>query len=201
MADPFALDPLSTVVRLALLGHMSPGVKIGIVHNTIVFHEMNIWDRLWRTGASLVHPGCSKHSLFHLKIPVERAVVWYYHKCPEIFRMALEGLAALSRSYDSDPADGNVTATIGLIAKILESPDKVIPESLEGKPALVELRNAWSDDEINAINATLALLRSQPRRHSVVSAVAVLVQGKDPELFRIIRASPLDRRDDDLPDE
>lgn len=196
MADPFALDPLSTVVRLALLGHMSPGVKIGIVHNTIVFHELNLWDRLWRTGASFVHPGCSKHSLFHLRIPVERAVAWYYHKCPEIFKMALEGLHALAKSYDSDPSDGNVTATIGLISKILEAPDRVVPESLEGKPALVALRNAWVDEEINALNACLALLRAQPKKQSIVAAVAVLVQGKDPDLFRVIRASPLERRED-----
>jgi len=202
MADPFALDPLSTVIRLALLSGFKPGVKIGIVNNTIVIHRPTLIDRMLRTGASFFTQGCTKHALFHLRLPLERAVAWYHHEVPLLFDMALEGLRVLAESYASDPADGNVTSTIQLVIKILEECDAVAPEPIDDKPALQRLRDAWSTHEIAALRLLVPLLldgdTSMPRE-SVINSVEELLRGKEAELFAIIRSSPMAAAEVDRP--
>lgn len=193
MADPFALDPLSTVVRLAELSRLEPGVKIGIVRNSIVIHRPTLVDRLIRTGSSFFTQGCTKHALFHLRLPLERAVAWHHRQVPRLFAMALEGLAVLQASYAADPADGNVTSTIRLAIKTLEEPDKVVPENLEGRPALQRLRAAWTDGEIAALRQLVPLVATSDgqKQEHVIRSIEALLQSKEPELFEIIRASPM----------
>lgn len=192
MADPFALDPLSTVVQLAVLSRLEPGVKIGIVRNAIVIHRPNVKDWVRRTGASLFTQGCTKHALFHLRVPLERAVTWYYEKTPHLFEMALRGLGVLLESYKSDPSDGNVVDTIKLAIKTLKERDAIAPESLDGRPALRQLQLSWTDAEIAALTHVVPLMeREGPVPEHIVACVEELLMHKQRDLIDIIRSSPM----------
>lgn len=194
MADPYALDPFSTVVRLALLPYMSRGVKIGIVNNRIVYYRPNWFDLICRTLMSLANRGCTKHTLFHLRLPFERAIRWYQKCAPEVFVAAAQGLAMLSETYSDDPTAGNVTATINAIAKLLERPEDLDPEDLSNKPALLRLKRGWTTEEIEIVARQINLLKTTEdadRVETMIRCIDEFVSGKEPVIFDIIRACPV----------
>jgi hypothetical protein len=191
MADAYALDPFSTVVRLALLPYMPRGVKIGIVNNSIVYFHPTVWHLMWRTLISFVNKGCTKHALYNLRLPFERAIQWYYTAAPELFHMARAGLRLLSENYQQDPSSGNVTATIASIICLLDDPDAVPTEDLSDKPTLARLQRCWRSDEIQAVASHAALLTHTKDSAFIVKCVDDFIRGKEPGIFDIIRESPL----------
>ena len=116
MADTFALDPFSSVARIALLPYMPRGVKIGIVDNAIRFYHPTLLDTVRRSIDSLRTTGCSKHSLFNLEVPFRRAVAWYAERAPDVLPMAREGLEESRHAIQAlraEPLD-----TLGLVGAV-----------------------------------------------------------------------------------
>jgi hypothetical protein len=183
MSHSFALDPFSTVARIALLPYMDQGVKIGIYKNTIVFHQPTVADWLRRSALSWFTQGCTKHGLFHLRVPMERATLWYAEKVPSVFEMTREGLDRLESNYGGS---GNVCETIASISRSIQHTNQIVPEDMSNKPSLQRLKTSWSDQELEAICKLFTLLRKE-KSAFIVECIEEFIRGKEPSLLDIIR--------------
>lgn len=181
MADPFILDPISTIVCLALLPYMDAGVKIGIVNNRIMFFQPTMWGRLHRSIYSWINPGCSKHSLYHLRLPIEQAIFWHGHKYEKMFEMAKAGLKTLKTAYQVHPTLGNVIETINSLLNIFDE-----DVSYEETEKDVRIRESWTEEELTAIYEWLCLLQKE-RKQYIVNSIYNHLCGKEKELSLNLR--------------
>lgn len=183
MADPFSLDPFSTIARLALLPFMEQGVKIGICDNKIEFFDLSITAWVRRNYMDFFRRGCSKHDIFHLRVPVARAIQWYRDAAPGILALAADGLEKLAANYTQH---GNVTVTVQSMVRLLRGQEEAPAEDASNKPLLLELRAEWSPEEIETMSGLFSLLRSKQSPHTV-SCIITFLSGKEPNLLTIIR--------------
>lgn len=181
--EALAIDPFSTVVRFALLPYMERGVKVGIVNNAITFFRPTVIDTVRRTVRSWMSEGCSKHSLYALRVPFGRAVRWYYGMAPELFEMARTGIERLRSNY----SDSNATAALDMVVDILDNPEEGDddPET----PMLQRLRHMWGQEDIDVI---VRQLRRLPRAGNPLYECETIdrtVQGKNAEVQAVIRGA------------
>jgi hypothetical protein len=189
VTNPFSLDPFTTIISLAILAVMPPGVKLGIRNNSIIFFQPTVFDIISRTFQSITNNGCTRDCLYRLRTPVRRAVEWYgYDSCPEVFNMAYKGLARLRETYKQN-GGGNVTDTIEFCMQLLrpEGLEGTEPESLVGKPSLQRLQKAWSVEERKAVGDLFLLMTSNPDQAFYITCIHEIVKGKEPALHAIIR--------------
>ena len=185
--DPFSLDPFSSIVRLGLLCFMDPSTKIGICNNSITLFDPSLLSWLRRNYWSMLREGCSRHELFHLRVPITRAIVWYREKAPSVLEYASRGLKQLSELYE---AHGNVKETLNAMIALLDERDSAEPEDLSNKPNLQRLRDAWSDDEVQAIAHLFCILEKKQSEY-IVTTIDQFILGKEPVLLDIIREPTL----------
>lgn len=189
VANPFTLDPFSTLVNLALLSLMPDGVKIGIQNNAIVYYTPSLLDTVVRTVQSWANKGCTRESLHHLWFPVRRAMDWY--DAPLLTQAAKVGMDKLIDTYTNDRG-GNVVHALQRARGLLDRDPAVTDsmgqaEDLATRPRLQELCHAWSEEERKAVSQLFALARAQPTQAHYRTSVMEILRGKAPELYRIIR--------------
>jgi len=92
------LEPLSCLIRLAMLGFKDKGVKISINQNKISFHEPSFYQ-----GPLRWHYGDTRNDLHNLHNPLIKCTEWYDTNIIEIkniIRFTLKGLTRLKESYE-----------------------------------------------------------------------------------------------------
>jgi len=102
----YIFDPLSTIIKLAVLKNKSIGTKISIKNNIIYIQESGIFQSFVR-----YYNGNSKNDLHFLSIPIEFACAKYINnemisKIPDImilFKCAQDGLLNLMETYNEYP--------------------------------------------------------------------------------------------------
>lgn len=102
----FILDPLSTIIKLAILGKKSVGCKISIKNNQIYIQEAGVFQ-----GVARYYMGNTKNDIHFLSIPIEIACKRYLtiEKITEIpniitiFTCAQQGLNNLMTTYITFP--------------------------------------------------------------------------------------------------
>ncbi len=168
MEGVHALDPFSTLVRLALLNFMNDGVKIGIGNNSIHFFEDTWLDWARRTMLSLSTSGYSRETLHKLRVPMQRALFWYGEACPDLFELAVNGLAKLKTNYRDTTCStcGNVLETINFTMQIIKS--KTLLADMTMTPVLDELKACWSAKDVEAVQALFVFLKSDDGRGRAV---------------------------------
>lgn len=96
------IDPLTTIIRLALLSFKQPGTKISIGDYKIVFHDPN-----YIQGAMRIYNGDNKEDLCYLELPINIACKKYLDSSSSeyidgietIFNLAIKGLDVLKATY------------------------------------------------------------------------------------------------------
>jgi hypothetical protein len=90
------LDPLTSVIKLALLNYKNKGTKLSICNNYIHFSENTIYQFAIRK-----YFGDSYNDLRDLKKSLQKAVEWYYDepKLKYLFEEAIQGLEKLKDTY------------------------------------------------------------------------------------------------------
>ena len=99
----YLIDPLTTIIKLAILSYKPIGTKLSIRDNCINIHEYNLLNTLIR-----YYLGDSKDDLRYICIPIEIACKKYltvemiqkYPKLIKLFKYAKSGLFNLIRTYD-----------------------------------------------------------------------------------------------------
>jgi len=102
----FILDPLSTIIKLAILGKKSIGCKISIRYNQIYIQESGVFQ-----GVTRYYMGNTKNDIHYLSIPIDIACKRYLtiEKIKEIpniitiFKCAQQGLNNLMETYITFP--------------------------------------------------------------------------------------------------
>jgi hypothetical protein len=102
----FILDPLSTVIKLAVLGKKEIGCKISIKNNQIYIQENGIFQ-----GVARYYLRVTKNDIHYLSIPIELACKRYItlEKIKDIpniltiFKCAQQGLNNLMETYNMFP--------------------------------------------------------------------------------------------------
>jgi|LauGreDrversion4_2_1035121.scaffolds.fasta_scaffold106430_2 hypothetical protein len=98
----YILDPLSVIIKLAILSNKPVGTKLQISANNIYIQEPGIWQPICRYSFST-----SKTDLQYLFNPIELACkkylteeyVNYYPNIPKLFECAQNGIIKLSETY------------------------------------------------------------------------------------------------------
>lgn len=92
------LDPMSCIVRLALLNFKDKGTKISITNNRIYYQLPNVFQ-----GTVRWTNGDNRNDLHNLCNPIEKAIEWYRPDKNEsirvIFEYAIRGLKKLKKAY------------------------------------------------------------------------------------------------------
>ena len=102
----FILDPLSTIIKLAVLGKKIHGCKISIKNNQLYIQEFGFFQ-----GISRYYMGDTKNDIHYLSIPIEIGCKRYLtnEKIKEIpniiiiFKCAQQGLNNLMETYIDYP--------------------------------------------------------------------------------------------------
>ena len=102
----FILDPLSTIIKLAVLGKKNIGCKISISNNQIYIQDIGIFQ-----GIARYYLGLTKNDIHYLSIPIEIACKRYLinnrikeiPKITTIFKCAQQGLTNLMDTYIDYP--------------------------------------------------------------------------------------------------
>ena len=103
----YVFDPLSTIIKLAILSNKNDGCKISIKDNMIYIQNSGVVQ-----SVSRYYYGDSKTDLHFLSIPIELACNRYllskekiqkYPKIVKIFECAKNGLTKLMQTYKSFP--------------------------------------------------------------------------------------------------
>ena len=124
-SDKQILDPLTTIIKIALLSFYKKGSKLSIINNKICIQEPTFYQ-----GTIRWTYGDSRSKLYNLREPIEYCMLWFpysrYKELKNIYLLAIKGLKKLKESYntlDSDDYD--------LIEHLIDYYIKIINENFK----------------------------------------------------------------------
>lgn len=97
------LEPLTTLIKLAILNYKKEGTKISIYNNSMYFQEPGLYQ-----GFIRYYYSDSRSDLLKLELPIQQGLDWFSKNCTNkedidyILKKSISGLLKLSRSYQED---------------------------------------------------------------------------------------------------
>jgi len=160
------LDPMSTIVRLAILAYYPSKTKLSIHNNALYLQEPNYYQSTMRWGS-----GDDRADLHNLHNPISKALDWYDLKLDyvaHIFKLAKEGLLLLKECYKGSNESNLVCHSLNFYSKLIDlkinppmattpspSTDLALAQSttsIESPPVVME--DAFSSLDSNIYNHT-----------------------------------------------
>ena len=182
------LDPLTTMIKLALLGYKQDGTKLAIDSNRIYFQEPTIFQGFWRWAY-----GNKRYELHHLLNPILKAVKRYdinNESIKLIFQGSVIGLDKLKSSYNN--ASNVVNHSLDLYMSIINNvivPDSSrnntifnsVQEDEETTRKISIFQNLWAEDEIVLVaNMLNQIYNSKKDSKTYIDAVnTILIMKED----------------------
>jgi len=192
------LDPLTTMVKLAILGYKPVGTKLAIDNNKIYFQEPSMTQGLLRWTY-----GNKRYELHHLLNSIVKAVKRYditNNSIKIIFQLAVKGLNQLKTSYNNnsslvihsldlyisiinsvliiDNEDNRLNNNM-ILTTINEEEDKNINPSI--------FSNLWLDEEINLVSKMLQQIETSKKdTKTYVDAVNTILTMKEDRANELI---------------
>lgn len=184
------LDPMSTIVKLAIYNYMPDETKLRLTRNTIKYDKP---DTLIPQGIQRWRKNAKKEDLHNLHIPIVKAIEWYLNtNNQQIFQLAIKGLEKLNHVYTDtskivsqalilnvniikynikhniNDADGKIDES-ELDNIELDEQDEALIQSMIVKDAentrehdiYYQLQKLWSEEEITLIISLFAKLESK----------------------------------------
>ncbi len=107
------LDPLTTLIKLAILPFKPEGTKLSIDNNYIFYSENTVYQFAIRT-----YYGDSYNDLRDITKPLHKAVAWYFDdsKMKYLFESAIIGLEKLKQTYGNTGKADAVQSYIDILA-------------------------------------------------------------------------------------
>ena len=193
--DSQVLDPLSCLIRLALLNYKPKGTKLSFNNNKIIFQEPDMFQsaRRWSQGDNRQHI----HNLYN---PIFKVSSWYDTKRDDLVyilktgKKGLENLLSCYNKEESNIITHSINYYIETIDNILK--DEIKPEDLSATTDVysLKLRDLWNDREINIVY--LILLDIEERFNtekapindidSLMLSIEEILKGKDKVVNKIV---------------
>ena len=188
------LEPLSTVLKLAILTYKASGTKISIHDNAIKYSEPSMMQGLYRG----LH-GDNREDLHNICNPLKKSLKWY-PKTEEsheiLYHLCLKGLETLDQAYDTNSTiHHTIQHYIGLIKdepkydeNVQDKSDK--REDKPENPLIDELRDIWSREEIAIVSDLLRLCESFERDRDIyLKSLIHIVESKEHQVYEYIQKS------------
>ena len=186
------LDPLSSLIRLALLNYKPIGTKLSFYNNTINFQEPDFLQSAKRWSS-----GDNRNQIHNLYNPIFKIHQWYDIKQPQfvfILKKAKSGLQNLIQCYtkDSSTISHSINYYIETIDNILN--DNIKKDDLENTTDIysIKLKDLWSDREIQIIHLLLQDIDEKNNQgkfnniDSLIQAIESILIGKDRFVYDIV---------------
>jgi hypothetical protein len=169
----YVLDPLTCIIRCAILSFKPIGTKISICENKISFCEPNFLQGTLRWGS-----GDKREDLHNIYQPILKSTQWYVKENEDIrniFRLSKKGLEKLRDSYEENSIiSHSLELYINIIDLFLNSTGDCMSEFFKKKGTIEcnnladdelkieednkiykELKKLWNDNQISIINNIL----------------------------------------------
>ena len=181
------LDPLTCIIRLAILFFKPNGTKISIYQNRISYHDPNIFQGTIRWGN-----GDNRNDLHNLHNPILKAVNWYDSNdeiIKKLFTYACKGLEKLKNSYNKNSI---ICHSIDRYIDLLSNKDKKNIEFEENNINLCkDLKKLWNNTQINIIynllNEATNNEINENRKESFINAIDNILLVKEDEVLELIK--------------
>ena len=193
------LDPLTCIVRCAILSFKPVGTKISICENKINFIEPNLLQ-----GTIRWTYGDKREDLHNIYNPLKKAVEWYPKDNKDIiniFRLAKRGLEKLKSGYESTSI---ISHSLQLYINILENylnggeckmyenemtrmSDSKKDESLN--KIYISLKELWNETQISIVNNIIIQVeksKDKETKYDWLSALDIILDNKEKNVSRII---------------
>ena len=203
-ADKQILDPLTTVIKLALLYFYENKTKLTIHNNSITLQKPDFFQ-----GAYRYSTGNSGKTLHNLKEPIINCMMWFpysrYEDLKTIYTFAIKGLEKLKTNYDgviSDSIDSYISLIRNNLAKMA---DKLNSSKLDETVILQDklqsdIKKIWNIEEIKLINNFFIILdqRSKVRNvknienegdkgmQNIIDSILCFLQEKDEKVIQYL---------------
>lgn len=209
------LDPISTIVRLALLRYKNEGnqskTKISVDDNKVIFNEHSFWTSYYQ-GAYRYFNDYSRKDLILIYPPVFRSMYWFNqntdemlsHNIKNILSVTKKGFETLREMYKD--ADGRIEMfldhCIDKINKFIDGTFDI--DSLDNQIKLDDQRYEklfktikllWSPKEIQIISDKISEIEEHLDKHGTLECVAIhkylntiieILEDKDQEFKNMI---------------
>ena len=184
------LDPLSTMIRLALLSFYEKGTKISIGNNTIIFHPPGVLQGVTRWSW-----GSKREDLHLLFKPIVRSLKHFDVKenvvFTKILKYAMKGIKKLKSAYIRD---NNVTMySLNFYIHIIETghKDADLLGKLDIEDDLNVFSKLWTPTDIKLISILLNKicdnLSSPTAMFHFVKSISHILEVKDDKVRDIIK--------------
>jgi hypothetical protein len=196
--DKQLLDPLTTIIKLAMLNFHEINTKLSIHNHKIYFQEPNLLQ-----GPSRKIYGDKRGDLHNIHEPIVKCMEWYSKEDARIvyiFTLAKTGLENLKISYlnssisHSDLVIHSIDLYINVIKLYLdgeEIDDSISREILDDKHLIEKFQNVWADSEINVIYHLLKCTEDKKADgkevYDIMGTVRTFLDGKDLEVYDLIK--------------
>jgi len=192
----FVLDPLSVIIKLAIIGNKPVGTKILISKNIMYFQEPGPFQALCR-----VFFKTNKTDLQYMYNPIELACKQFLSKefvkttprIKNLFTCAQNGIKRLIETYK---ANSIISLTLNYFNVIITNHveqtynesifNKDGMTSLYTKELLEELFNYWSQEKIKVVLDLITFLTNDISASSNVKSLENIMETNDIELYKIL---------------
>lgn len=201
----FLLDPLTCIIRCAILAFKPFGTKISILNNRITYHEPTLLQ-----GTIRWSQGDKREDLHNIYNPILKATQWYSKENPDIlniFKLAKKGLLRLKSSYESSSIISHSLALyINILDVFISSDNKCLqdlfthqnasgqkifgelaPVSDEDNLLYKSLKKLWNDKQISIVNNMLEQAESEAtNREDWLKSLDIILNNKEKNVYSII---------------
>lgn len=187
------LDPLTTMVKLAILAFKPNGTKIAIDSNHITFQEPSVFQGFWRWAY-----GNKRYELHHLLNPILKVVKRYDVSNPSIkliFQNAVLGLDKLKQSYNnsSSVVNHSLDLYMSIINNVLMPDTKnnnvfnSVQEDDEHPSHISIFKELWRDDEIVLVANMLVQIQTSAKESiTYIDAINTILCMKEDRAYELI---------------
>lgn len=116
------LDPMSTIVKMAIYNYMPEGTKLRIQNNTIKYDKVP-YGKMVQGAKRALWTGGKKDDIHNLHVPIMKAIEWYLNVSNQkIFKLSIDGLKKLNELYSNmnTPAASIVSQALVLNVNVIK---------------------------------------------------------------------------------
>lgn len=202
IANPneYVLDPLSTIIKLAILSNKPIGTKLSISNNIISIQEPGLFQSICRYSYNT-----NKSELQYLYNPIEIACKSYltteyttqYPNIIQLFQCAQNGINKLSETYKNcnmirlclNYYNGIITNYFdkldqNIFLENLFKKDSITP--LYTEDILTQLDELWTSDRVQVILNLTSFLLNDKKPYDNVRTIETIMVGVDQQVQQIV---------------
>tara|TARA_B100000795_G_scaffold106763_1_gene78800 strand:+ start:811 stop:1455 length:645 start_codon:yes stop_codon:yes gene_type:complete len=183
----YVLDPLTCIVRCAILSFKPIGTKLSIHNNKITFIDPTILQ-----GALRWSYGDKREDLHNIYNPIIKSTKWYKPSNPDIlniFILAKKGLGKLKESYEENSIiTHSLSLYINIIESFIDSKEGLYDKEDEDNKIYKDLKLLWSETQINIVNNILKQMEIDSNNSiEWFQSIDIILKSKEKNVYEIIK--------------